>query len=308
MSSGTPMVRAADIRHDWYVVDASDQVLGRLASAVARVLSGKHRPGWVAHLDTGDFVVVTNAERVQLTGRKAEEKVYHRHTGYPGGLKTVARAKLRAKYPERLIEEAVRGMLPKTKLGRSSSRSSRFTAAPRIRTRRSSPKPARAPASGRGRSSKEELLAVEIQHRATGRRKTSVARVRLVPGPGAITVNRRSLDEYFPNNVLKMIIKQPLLSTETAERFDIHVAVAGGGPSGQAGAIRHGISRALTEYNAELRKKLKKDGFLSRDPADERTEEVRAARRARPVPVQQAVTFVTRGRWHPHLTAISKEV
>ncbi len=109
-------------------------------------------------------------------------------------------------------------------------------------------------------------MAVEIQHRATGRRKTSVARVRLVPGTGAITVNRRSLDEYFPNNVLKMIIKQPLLSTETAERFDIHVAVTGGGPSGQAGAIRHGISRALTEYNAELRKRLKKDGFLSRDP------------------------------------------
>jgi small subunit ribosomal protein S9 len=109
-------------------------------------------------------------------------------------------------------------------------------------------------------------LAVEIQHRATGRRKTSVARVRLVPGSGAITVNKRTLDEYFPNNVLKMIIKQPLLSTETAERFDIHVAVTGGGPSGQAGAIRHGISRALTDYNAELRKRLKKDGFLSRDP------------------------------------------
>ncbi len=118
MSSGTPMVRAADIRHDWYVVDASDQVLGRLASAVARVLSGKHRPNWVAHLDTGDFVVVTHAERVKLTGRKGEEKVYHRHTGYPGGLKTVAAPELRAKYPERIIEAAVRGMLPKTKLGR----------------------------------------------------------------------------------------------------------------------------------------------------------------------------------------------
>ena len=109
-------------------------------------------------------------------------------------------------------------------------------------------------------------MAVEIHHRSTGRRKTSVARVRLIPGTGTITVNRRTLDEYFPNNVLKMIIKQPLLSTETAERFDIHVAVRGGGPSGQAGAIRHGISRALTEYNAELRKKLKKEGFLSRDP------------------------------------------
>jgi large subunit ribosomal protein L13 len=118
MSSGSPMVRGSDIRHDWFVVDASDQVLGRLASEVARVLSGKHRPNWVGHLDTGDFVVVTNAERVRLTGRKAEDKVYRHHSGYPGGLKSVGARDLQAKYPERLIEEAVRGMLPKTKLGR----------------------------------------------------------------------------------------------------------------------------------------------------------------------------------------------
>lgn len=109
-------------------------------------------------------------------------------------------------------------------------------------------------------------MAVDIQHKSTGRRKTSVARVRLLPGTGAITVNRRPLDDYFPNNVLKMIIKQPLLTTETAEKFDIYVLVDGGGPSGQAGAIRHGIARALTEYNGELRKKLKKEGFLTRDP------------------------------------------
>lgn len=109
-------------------------------------------------------------------------------------------------------------------------------------------------------------MAVEIQHKSTGRRKSSMARVRLLPGTGAITVNKRPLDDYFPNNVLKMIIKQPLLSTETAEKFDIHVLVRGGGPSGQAGAIRHGISRALTDYNAELRTKLKKEGFLTRDP------------------------------------------
>jgi len=109
-------------------------------------------------------------------------------------------------------------------------------------------------------------LAVDIQHKATGRRKEAMARVRLVAGSGTVTVNKRTLDDYFPNNVLKMIIKQPLLSTETADRFDIHVTVSGGGPSGQAGAIRHGIARALTEYNAELRKKLKKEGFLTRDP------------------------------------------
>ncbi len=118
MSSGTPMVSEKDVRHVWFVVDATDLVLGRLATRVAKVLSGKHRASWVPYLDTGDFVVVTNAEKVRLTGNKIEAKVYHRHTGYPGGLKSIVAKDLQAKYPERLIEEAVRGMLPKTKLGR----------------------------------------------------------------------------------------------------------------------------------------------------------------------------------------------
>src|SRR5579864_4483332 len=116
MSSGTPMVSQKDVRHVWFVVDATDQVLGRLATGVAKVLSGKHRSNWVPYLDTGDFVVVTNAEKVRLTGNKPEEKLYRRHTGYPGGLRSVTAKELQAKYPERLIESAVRGMLPKTKL------------------------------------------------------------------------------------------------------------------------------------------------------------------------------------------------
>ncbi len=105
----------------------------------------------------------------------------------------------------------------------------------------------------------------EIQYYGTGRRKTSVARVYLRPGNGKIVVNRRDFDDYFPNRVLKMVIRQPLLLTETADKFDILVNVEGGGPSGQAGAIRHGISRALLEYNAELRPRLKSVGFLTRD-------------------------------------------
>lgn len=109
---------AADIRRDWFVVDASGEVLGRLASRVAKVLSGKHRPTYIPYLDTGDFVVVTNAEKVRMTGVKVEAKVYRRHTGYPGGLKTVGAREMQARHPERVIEEAVRGMLPKTKLGR----------------------------------------------------------------------------------------------------------------------------------------------------------------------------------------------
>ena len=105
----------------------------------------------------------------------------------------------------------------------------------------------------------------EIQYYGTGRRKTSVARVYLRPGSGKIVVNKRDFDDYFPNQVLKMVIRQPLLLTETADKFDILVNVDGGGPSGQAGAIRHGISRALLEYNGELRPQLKAVGFLTRD-------------------------------------------
>ncbi len=106
----------------------------------------------------------------------------------------------------------------------------------------------------------------ELANYGTGRRKTATARVYLRPGSGEIRVNDRSLDIYFPNDVLKMIVKQPLLLTETDEKFDIAVTVRGGGSSGQAGAIRHGITRALTDHDEELRSKLKAAGFLTRDP------------------------------------------
>ena len=105
-----------------------------------------------------------------------------------------------------------------------------------------------------------------LQNYGTGRRKTATARVFLRPGTGDITVNGRSLDNFFPNEALKMVIKQPLALTETTEKFQISVTVKGGGSTGQAGAIRHGISRALEEYNGELREKLKSAGFLTRDP------------------------------------------
>jgi small subunit ribosomal protein S9 len=106
----------------------------------------------------------------------------------------------------------------------------------------------------------------QVNYYGTGRRKTAAARVFLRQGAGEMKINGRVLDVYFPNEVLKMIIKQPLLLTETAEKFDIQVTVAGGGSAGQAGAIRHGISRALLEYNAELRDRLKSAGLLTRDP------------------------------------------
>ena len=100
----------------------------------------------------------------------------------------------------------------------------------------------------------------------TGRRKHSVARVRVYPGSGNITINNRSIDDYFGLDTLKLIVRQPLALTETAEKFDVVCTVTGGGVTGQAGAIRHGLSRALLEYDAELRPVLKKAGFLTRDP------------------------------------------
>lgn len=106
----------------------------------------------------------------------------------------------------------------------------------------------------------------DIQYYGTGRRKTSTARVYLRPGSGEITVNRRAFGEYFPNEALQMIIRQPLSLTETIGKFDILVNVDGGGAAGQAGAVRHGITRALMEFNADLRPTLKKAGLVTRDP------------------------------------------
>lgn len=106
----------------------------------------------------------------------------------------------------------------------------------------------------------------DIQYYGTGRRKTSTARVYLRPGSGEIKVNRRTFDDYFPNEALRMIIRQPLRLTDTAAKFDILVNVGGGGVSGQAGAVRHGITRALMEFNSDLRSTLKKAGLVTRDP------------------------------------------
>jgi large subunit ribosomal protein L13 len=114
----TYVAKQNDISRDWLVVDANDLILGRLASQVAMRLRGKHKPSFSPHQDTGDFVVVVNADKVRLTGRKWEQKKYHHHSGYLGGMKTVNAAKLLETKPEELLKHAVRGMLPKNSLGR----------------------------------------------------------------------------------------------------------------------------------------------------------------------------------------------
>jgi large subunit ribosomal protein L13 len=115
----TYSAKAGEINHDWYVVDAQDKTLGRLASEIAHRLRGKHKAEYTAHVDTGDYIVVINAEKVRVTGAKTTDKMYHRHSGYPGGLKSISFEKLIDKAPERVIQGAVKGMLPRNPLGRA---------------------------------------------------------------------------------------------------------------------------------------------------------------------------------------------
>jgi len=127
----TRSAKPGEVDARWYVVDAADAVLGRLASQVAARLRGKHRALFTPHVDTGDFVIVVNAEKVRLTGRKAEQKVYYRHSGWAGSLRSTTAGKILAgKHPERVVEQAVRGMLPKNSLGRKLARKLKVYAGP----------------------------------------------------------------------------------------------------------------------------------------------------------------------------------
>jgi large subunit ribosomal protein L13 len=133
--------KAADIQRQWHVVDASDVVLGRLASQVAVLLRGKHKPVFAPHVDTGDFVIVINAEKIALSGKKLEQKHAYRHSGYPGGLTAVSYADLLARHPERAVEKAVRGMLPKNSLGRQMLRKLKVYAGPEHPHQAQQPRP-----------------------------------------------------------------------------------------------------------------------------------------------------------------------
>ncbi len=122
--------KPGEVERKWHVIDAEGQVLGRLAAKVAHILRGKHKPQYTPHVDTGDFVIVVNAEKVVLTGNKAADKRYYRHSGHPGGLKSESFEEAIAKHPERVIEHAVKGMLPKTSLGRVQAKKLKVFAGP----------------------------------------------------------------------------------------------------------------------------------------------------------------------------------
>ena len=126
----TYQAKKEELEHQWYLVNAEGRVLGRLASGVAKILKGKNKPTYTPHLDTGDFIVVVNAEKVSLTGKKLKDKIYYHHTGYPGGIKAVSAEKLLAKKPAEMIRMAVKGMLPKNSLGRQMLRKLKVYAGP----------------------------------------------------------------------------------------------------------------------------------------------------------------------------------
>lgn len=126
----TVSTRREDAQHDWYVVDAEGKTLGRFASEIARRLRGKHKAEYTPHVDTGDYIVVVNAEKVRVTGKKEQDKIYYRHSGYPGGIKATSLGKMRAEHPERLLAAAVKGMMPRNPLGRAMLRKLKVYAGP----------------------------------------------------------------------------------------------------------------------------------------------------------------------------------
>lgn len=127
----TLSAKPAEVTRDWFVVDAEGKTLGRLATEIALRLRGKHKPSYTPHVDTGDYIIVINAEKVQVTGKKFTDKIYHHHTGYIGNLKSISFDKLQDKAPERIIEQAVKGMLPKNPLGRQMYRKLKVYAGPK---------------------------------------------------------------------------------------------------------------------------------------------------------------------------------
>lgn len=126
----TVSTRPQDAQHDWYVVDADGKTLGRLASGIAHRLRGKHKAAYTQHVDTGDYIVVVNAEKVRVTGQKETDKTYYRHSGYPGGIKATSLGKMRGSHPERILENAVKGMMPRNPLGRAMLRKLKIYAGP----------------------------------------------------------------------------------------------------------------------------------------------------------------------------------
>ena len=264
----TISTKPADVQKKWLLIDATGLVVGRLATIIAMRLRGKHKASYTPHVDDGDNIIVINAAKVVLTGRKREKKVYHHHTNFIGGIKErTAKSILEGKFPERIVEKAVERMLPR---GPARPRAARQPA--RLSRPRSSPPSPAARAARRRRDEPQEQERVTMAETmqsldqlstlkpaapeapkyvqkldkqgrayATGKRKNAVARVWIKPGAGKIVVNTRPVEVFFARPVLRMLIQQPLVASNRNGQFDIVCSVSGGGLSGpgRRSAARH---------------------------------------------------------------------
>ncbi len=317
--------KPADIARAWRIVDADGLVLGRLATEVASVLRGKHKPTFAPNTDMGDHVIVINAAKVVLTSGKADSKMSYRHSGYPGGLTATSYGDLMIDRSDDVVRNAITGMLPEEPPGSADGHQAQGLPGTRASARcpvARAPRPPRGPSHGVGperclgtrygcpsgsvrandapNTEHARLHVQNNQHaqnnereehavanaapicQTTGRRKRAVARVRIRPGQGAITVNGHKFEDYFTSATHRMIVTEPLRLTETTESWDFDVTIDGGGVSGQAGAFRLGIARALCELDPELRASLKKAGFLTRDSREKESKKygLKKARKA----------------------------
>ena len=209
----TVSTKPAEVRREWYLVDAQGKTLGRLASELARRLRGKHKAQYTPHVDTGDYIVVINAEKVRVTGNKLQDKMYHHHTGFIGNLKSINL--------EKLLAEGAGSGDQSCRQGHAAPQSARprdvQEAACLRRPGASSPGPA-APTARNLSTGSESMSDTNY---ATGRRKSSAARVFLTIGSGNITVNGRPLDRFFGRETARMIVRQPLETASMLDRVDV---------------------------------------------------------------------------------------
>ena len=250
----TYSAKTGEITRDWYLVDAEGKTLGRLATQIADRLRGKGKPQYTPHIDTGDFVVVVNAEKIAVTGNKLDTKLYYRHSGYPGGLRVRPLREQLERRPTEVLRKAVKGMLPRNRLAREQLTKLKIYAGP--------------DASARGPGAEAvrgRIVSTPAQYLGTGKRKTSVARVILRPGDGTDVGQRQYARGVLPAPHAPHDRALAVEDHGAAGQYDLRVRVHGGGPSGQAGAVRHGIARALVEVNPDFRVLLKRQGFLTRD-------------------------------------------
>ena len=248
--------KPAEVKHEWFVIDATDKVLGRVASEVALRLRGKHKAIYTPHVDTGDFIVIVNADKIRVTGNKATDKIYYRHSGYPGGIYATSFKDMQATPPGPRHREGRQGHAAQGPARLRDDQEAEGVCRCHASAHRPAAQGARNPRNG-------EMIG--NWNYGTGRRKSSVARVFMKKGNGQITINGKAIDEYFGRQTSIMIARQPLLLTANDAAFDIKVNVHGGGESGQAGAVRHGITRALIDYDAALKPDLSRAGFVTRD-------------------------------------------